>query len=336
MTRTDDTLAARTGCALVPLPPPGCIELTGADARKFLHGQCTQEVASTRPGEGGYAFLLDPRGRNLGDVRFVVRDDGILLLLDRDRAAATAARLERFVITADVRIADLGAAWSGVLLTGPRAHALLASLASAALPAAEHHAAQVRVLGHDLLVVADRVAGEDGFDLLVRGAPPAIELLGPTLVRAGATPLAAEALEVLRIEAGRPRFGVDLDETVLPEESGLGALAVSYSKGCYSGQEVVAKQKYLGRPRKLLAGFLLERAVALPATVLDAAGQEAGRLTSCALSPSLGRFLGLGMLRAPAPEPGARLRARSGEDEVGVEVALLPFVRPADRRPWPA
>ena len=162
-----------------------------------------------------------------------------------------------------------------------------------------------------VLVVEDCSFGIPGFQVW--------DVVEPAVT--GARPISPEALEVLRIEAGRPRFGVDLDENVLPEESGQADRAVSYTKGCYAGQEVVAKQKYLGKPRKLLAGVFLEQAVTPPA---DLAG-GAGRITSCTWSPTLLRWIGLAMMKAPVPPEGESVVTESG---VRATVAALPFVPP--------
>jgi folate-binding protein YgfZ len=312
----DQVAAVRTRCGIASLTHLGTLELAGSDAVRFLHGQCTQDVKGLRPGEGGYAFLLDARGRNLGDFRFTVLEKGVRLTLDRDRVASTAAWLEKFVIAADVRI-SAPADQHGVLVAGPKARHLVSQATEDTLPAAEHAAANPG----GLVVVVDRDTGEEGFQVWGGGFPCAS--LVARLVADGACPISAAALEVLRIEAGRPRFGIDLDESVLPEESGQGLRAVSYTKGCYSGQEVVAKQKYLGKPRRVLAGVLPAEVLATPAALSEAVGGDAaGAVTSCVFSPTLSRPIGLAMLKAPVPEPGRVLLADGG---VRVEVAALPF-----------
>jgi folate-binding protein YgfZ len=292
MTPNDPEIAAqvasaRAGCVVAPLPRLGMLVLTGSDAVRFLHGQCTQDVKGRREDEGGYAFLLDARGRNLGDFHFVVLRDRILLVLDRERMEATAAHLARFVIAADVVIAKSSAA--ATLVLGPKA-------------------VPPTYLG-GAIVIPDDTYGLPAFQTW--GGAPRVDLpsIGPA------------ALEVLRIEAGRPRFGVDLDENVLPEESGEGDRAVSYTKGCYAGQEVVAKQKYLGKPRKLLVGVFPEADVETPAALAG----DAGRITSCAWSPTLARRIGLAMVKAPVPDVGAEVVTESG---VRAAVAALPFVAP--------
>lgn len=292
-----EVAAARQGCVVAPLPHLGMLVLTGSDAARFLHGQCTQDVKGRKENEGGYAFLLDARGQNLGDFRFVVRRDRILIVLDRERIDATAAHLARFVIAADVVIEKNPAL--ATLVLGPKAAAALGG----SLPPIEDHAAE---LG-GAIVIADGTYGVPGFQ--VWGPAP----------RLHAPPIGDAALEVLRIENGRPRFGIDLDETVLPEESGQGDRAVSYTKGCYAGQEVVAKQKYLGKPRKRLVGVFPDADLETPAVLAG----DAGRITSCAWSPTLGRRIGLAMVKAPVPAGGEVVVTASG---VRATVAALPFV----------
>jgi folate-binding protein YgfZ len=310
----DQVAAVRTRCGIASLDRLGTLELSGSDAVRFLHGQCTQDVKARRPGEGGYAFLLDARGRNLGDFRFTVLESGVRCTLDRERVAPTAVWLSKFVIAADVRI-SAPEDQHGVLVAGPKARQLLSQATEGALPSAEHAASSPGGLD----VVVDRDTGEEGFQ--VWGGGFACARLVARLVADGGCPISAAALEVLRIEAGRPRFGTDLDESVLPEESGQGLRAVSYTKGCYSGQEVVAKQKYLGKPRRMLAGVLPDEVLATPADLVDF-GQAAGHVTSCVFSPTLERPIGLALLRAPVPEPGHVLLGPNG---VRVEVAALPF-----------
>jgi folate-binding protein YgfZ len=314
----------------VPLNQLGALRLEGPDARKFLHGQCTQEVKSRAPGEGGYAFLLDPRGRNLGDFRFLVRPDGILCVLDKRRVEPTRAWLDRFVIAADVRIADVSAEWAGIALAGPGSPEVARRIAGAAPPAREGDAAIGRFRDRELLLVASGDLGPGGVEawVLGPGAQAVIHALAIELAPAGAAPLTQSGAEALRIEAGRPRFGVDVDESVLPEETGQGSRAVSYTKGCYSGQEVVAKQKYLGKPRKMLAGAFPARVLRVPAPLFSG-DAEAGVLTSCAHSPALGRPVALAMLKAPVPEPGSVLRAPSDGGDADVVVASLPLSVPS-------
>jgi tRNA-modifying protein YgfZ len=306
--------AARSGCVLASLSHLGALELSGADAVRFLHGQCTQDVKARKEHEGGYGFLLDARGKNLGDLHFLVLADRIHCVIGGD-LQTTAAWLDRFVIASDVHIAvrdDL----SAILVAGARAPSMLASVLGLALPSAEDHS----VDDGNAFVVADHRAGAPGF--AVWDAPPALALLARRLTALGAVPIGAQGLEVLRIEAGRPRFGADLDESVLPEESGQGTRAVSYTKGCYSGQEVVAKQKYLGKPRRMLTGITSPEIVPTPAALSARDGDVVGRVTSCAWSHERGRAIGLAMVRTPVPAPGSRLVAYP---DIEVEVAALPF-----------
>jgi tRNA-modifying protein YgfZ len=287
-----------------PIDHVGVLLLGGADARKFLHGQCTQDVLGKPAFSGGAAVVLDARGKNLGDIRFLVREKDIVVFVDRDRAPALRAWLERFIVTADVVIEDVGASWRGVIVTGHGTAPVVFGATGAAPPPDEDAAAHGTFEGSPMLVIGDRNFGAEGCALWASGADagPRIDAIAADLALRGTLRATADQMEALRIAAFRPRFGTDLDESTLPAESGQESRTVSYTKGCYSGQEVVAKQKYLGKPRKLLVPARPARLTPVPAALaIEQGGRAAGVLTSCALSAD-GTAIGLAMLKAPWAE----------------------------------
>jgi folate-binding protein YgfZ len=178
---------------------------------------------------------------------------------------------------------------------------------------------------HITIIRASHTA-ENGFDLFVEAKAAAA--LWEVLTNAGARPLGFDAFEILRIEAGQPRYGVDMDETNVVTETNLDD-AISYTKGCYIGQEIVARIKYRGHVAKKLTGLMFERAVNVRqgATVRSLEDKEIGRITSATLSPHLGRSVALGYVKYDYLAPGTSVKVVSGDKEFAAQVTELPFVR---------
>ncbi len=301
-----------TGCGLVDRSQRGKLSLTGAEAKAFLQGQVTNDIISLTPGSGLYAAFLTPKGKMQGDVR--VLDAGPELLLDTERVALQALfnMIRSFSLGYDVQL-HKRTLESGLLsLIGPGAQAALLE-ARVELPEAEYShlaftlaGAQVRAIRTDL-----------GADLLF--ASEDRETVLNAALAAGAVPVGEEAAECLRIESGRPRYGVDLDDSVIPQEAGLNERAVSFTKGCYVGQETVARLFYKGKPNRELRGLRSEEQLAV-GTVLGVADRELGTVTSSAVSPRLGP-LALALVRREAPI-GSIVEAADGHTAV---VNSLPF-----------
>jgi folate-binding protein YgfZ len=321
--------AARASAAIFPLAERALLEVRGGDRVRFLQGQLTNDVAGLDPAgsrSGCYALVLTAQGRIVADLHVLARPDAFWLETAASLAAAATARLEKYVIADDVRIAERGAGWRRFAIEGPRARALLAAAAPGApldlLPDAW---APLPIAGVDGAVAAFGWSGEDALQLFVpeEAGDAAARALGDAGARLEAVWGDATALEVLRIEAGVPRAGAELGEEVLPAEARLLERAVSFTKGCYTGQEVVARMHSRGRVGHLLVGVALAAGAALPApgTPLLHAGAKVGELTSVALSPRVGP-IGLGFVRAAQAEPGTELSCAGGP----ARVAALPFV----------
>jgi folate-binding protein YgfZ len=178
----------------------------------------------------------------------------------------------------------------------------------------------------EVKVIRASHAAADGFDLIVNSDQTGD--LWAALQAAGARPVGYKALETLRIEAGLPRYGVDMDETNIVTETGLDD-AVSYTKGCYVGQEIIARIKYRGHVAKKLSGLLFaaEVKVAVGATIKSRDGKDIGRTTSVANSPRLGRTIALGYLKYDYLAAGSVVKVVDGDEEIPAEVTELPFVR---------
>lgn len=313
------------GCGLLDRSERGKLALTGPDAKSFLHGQVTNDVEGLTEGEGCYAAFLTPKGKMLGDVRIL--DAGAELLLDTERTALQELfnMIRRFSIGYDVQLHKRTLERGLLSLVGPEAGDVLAGTDADGrfeLPAAEHSHAAVDLDG----LPARAIRTDVGIDLLCEAGVTA--RLRVALERRGAVPVAEEIVEILRVERGRPRYGVDLDDSVIPEEAGLNERAVSFTKGCYVGQETVARLHYRGRPNRHLRGLRLSEPVPAGAE-LRLGGRTVGRLTSVAESPRFGT-IGLALIRREA-QPGARLVA--GEGGATAVVCELPFG--ADGDPCP-
>ena len=318
--------ALRQSCGVLDRSERGKLALTGAGAVEFLNGQVTNELADLCAGEGRYAAFLTHKGKMLGDVRIVAvargtptnadeaSGDGPLeLLLDTERVALQALfeMIRRFKVGYDVELHKRTLERGLLSLIGPDA----ARIAGAeGLPADEHASAPIAIDR----VVALAVRTDVGVDLLCDAIET--ERLRETLRSRGAVAVAEQAAECVRIESGRPRFGVDIDESTIPQEAGLNERAVSFTKGCYVGQETVARLFYRGKPNRHLRGLLLS-APASSGAELRLGERVVGRLGSAASSPEHGA-IALSLLRREA-EPGASLAV--GEHGASGLVVELPF-----------
>ena len=308
----------------------GELAVRGAGRASFLHGQCSNEVKALRPGSGTFVTFLTPKGKLLGDVDLLVLEDEIRLRCSPLFAAPLAAHLRKFAVFDKVEIVDLAPERSLFWVDGEGAAALVESVVGAPLPAGPAGANALLRRGDDPLLVSscDRL-GTVGFDLSI--AKSAAGSLHAALVAAGARPAGWALLERLRIEAGRPRLGVDMDDSNLPNEAGL-VDSISYTKGCYTGQETIARLRTYGHVNKRLVGFRIEGTdVPAPETPLSRDGDEGkppGRVTSAALSPALG-VVALGYAAKEIAE-GDALRLPDGRAAV---VAPLPLVRRGDPSP---
>ncbi len=290
MISPEQLAAARARWAVGPVLTPSILKATGKDAKDYLHRMMTQEVNGLAVGRSSYTAILNAKGHLLGEGHLLVQEDGVLLDLDPLAAPAVQAHLEKFVIMDDVVFEDLSGALRVLPVLGPEAPARLGPRAAAA-PRIEN--------------------GRRGAPCLDVHLPPAeAEALRQALASEGAAALSEDALEALRILGGFARFGVDMDGARLPMEAGLTRAAISFEKGCYTGQEVVLRATARGHLQKGLVQLALP-AGAGPGTPLSANGIEIGVVTSAADTPE-GR-VGLGYLRRTHWTEGERLAAGGGE-----------------------
>ena len=317
MAVTADTLAAdhralTEACGLVDRSERGKLALTGPEAKAFLHGQVTNDIEGLEPGRGCYAAFLTHKGKMLGDMR--VLDLGDELLLDTERATLQELfnMIRRFKLGSDVELHKRTLEMGLLSLVGPDARRV-AGADGARAERARQRARRDRRARRSCSSATD--VGVDVF------APAeTTDAVRAALEAAGAVPVTEEAAETLRVEHGRPRYGVDLDDGTIPQEAGLNERAVSFTKGCYVGQETVARLFYRGKPNRHLRGLRLS-APAATGDALRLGEKEVGRVGSVALSPTYGP-IALAIVRREAA-PGDTLAV--GEDGATAEVVALPF-----------
>ncbi len=305
--------ALREGCGLLERADLTALVVSGPDAAEFLQGQVTNDVESLTPGTGCYAALLDRKGGVQADLR-VLRLGEDELWLDTDgRASAPVLRhLSTYKIGREVEVAEPDPGAAILALLGPAANE---AAGIGPLPR-EHDHREVELAG----VGCRAVATDLGIELICPAARSAD--VSRTLVDAGAEPVTEAAAEILRVESGRPRFGHEIKPGVLTQEAGMNDRAVSFTKGCYIGQETVARLHYKGKPNRHLRGLRLEAPVAEDDSIV-LGDRELGRIGTAVVSPASGP-IALAVMRREA-EPGATVMV--GEDRVPATVAELPFVR---------
>jgi len=286
----------REECGLVERADRGLLIVSGPDAADYLQGQLTNDTEAIAPGEWAYAALLDRKGHMQADMRVVRPGEGPELWLDLEPEGLAAAgrHLQMYKIGREVEVADAGDEYTLFSLIGPRATEFARAVEAIALRTGE------------------------GVDLIVPAAER--DRIHAALLEAGAVEVSPEAAEILRIETGRPRFGAEMGTETMPAEAGIVERAVSFTKGCYIGQETVARLHYKGKPNRHLRGLRFS-GPARPGESLVVGEKEVGTVGSAAVSPAFGP-IGLAILRREA-EPGATVAV--GEDGVTAEVVALPF-----------
>jgi folate-binding protein YgfZ len=309
----------REACGLIDRSERGKLALTGSEAVDFLNGQVTNELADLRPGEGRYAAFLTHKGKMLGDVRILAGGEHASgapseLLLDTERVALQELfeMIRRFKIGHDVELHKRTLERGLLSLIGPESE----RIAGAEQLGGSEHANECLEIGP---IPALAVRTDVGIDLICDAT--VTEKLNGELLGRGAAPVTLEAAECVRVERGRPRYGIDLDSSTIPQEAGLNERAVSFTKGCYVGQETVARLYYKGKPNRHLRGLRLS-APAHSGEDLRLAERSVGRLGSAVVSPALGP-IGLALVRREA-EPGASVSV--GERGVSALVTELPFI----------
>jgi folate-binding protein YgfZ len=309
--------------------------LTGSDRMRFLHGQVTNDVKSLQPGQGCYAALVTAKGRMQSDLNIYCLVNELLLDFEPGLTSMVSGRLEKYIVSDDVQLVDVAPHYGLLSIQGPQSAAAIDHLGLfEELPSAPHSFCTLTdtTLGELYLAKQSRLE-TDGFDLYVpiSGLAAAAQRVVSAAKAVGGCACGWNALEMARIEAGIPRFGLDIDEGNLPQECGIESHAVSYNKGCYIGQEVLNRIHTMGHVNRMWCGFKLAESLnSLPqkGDKLWLEGREAGYVTSALMSRRMGYPLALGYVRRELKHLGTELTLRTAGTESKAWVTELPF-RPA-------
>lgn len=319
--------AVRERAGAADLSVRGLLRVAGPDRTKYLHSILTNDIVALTPGQGCYAALLDVKGHLQADMRLYALDDALLIDLDPTLTAAVVPALKRYIVIYKVALEEISRELIHLAIWGPKSGDWLTALFGQVLPPLpDYHHVTWQWRDEPIRVIHFSETGEEGVHLLVPvaiGAPFWNALLecGRPI---GAVAVGARAMESLRIEAGVPRFGAELDATRFPAEAGI-EQAVSYTKGCYLGQETTMRIKTQGSVNRKLVGLLLDGS-RLPETgaPLFADGQKVGVITSALDSPTLKRKIALGFAQKGFFAPGTALTL---DDQSRATVTPLPFYR---------
>lgn len=309
----------------------GRICLTGADRVRFLNGQVTNNVKDLRAGEGCYAALVTAKGKLQSDLNIYCLPNELLLDFEPGLTERIIQRLEKYVIADDVQMTDVGPLYGLLSVQGPKAEEAVRSLALPVdIPVKPMGFSTINDATLGEIYVMNRArTGSSGFDLFVPAASlgAVMDKLIAAAKQAGGRACGWQAMEMARIEAGIPRFGVDMDETNLAPEAGIESRAISYTKGCYIGQEVIARIRTYGNVAKALRRLrLADDLKELPkkGDKMYRDGKEAGYITSAVASPALKANIALGYVRKEANQAGAELILRKADGESAVRILEAP------------
>ena len=323
--------ALHRAAVLIDLSPRGRLAVAGGDRLRFINGQVTNNVRDLRLGQGCYAAVVSAKGRVQGDANIYCLAEELLLDCEPGHGGRLAARLEQYIIADDVRVVDLSAEYGLLSVQGPLARAILArAFPDRELPEGPWSSVIWPDPGGEICVVDLARVRVPGLELFV----PECRLgqvwaqLREAVTASGGRPGGWECLEWARVEAGLPRYGQDMDDQNLAPEAGIESRAISYTKGCYIGQEVISRLRSIGQLTRSLRGLELEDADGpLPqcGDRLVWGDREVGYLTSAVRSPGLGRAIGLGYVRREVAEPGTVLEIQTRTGPRAARLRPLPI-----------
>jgi folate-binding protein YgfZ len=325
---TEYSAVREGGAGVIDLSARGRLLVSGSEAVLFLNGLITNDMKTLAMDSWMPAVFPNVQGRLIAAVRIIHRHDGFLIDTESLSLETVTKLLERFTLAGDFRLKDLTTETTMLSVQGGNAAAVIHQVlgVEAAMVARGQAATAPLENGSEVTVIRATHTGEDGFDVFA-DAQNGPALFG-LLVQAGAQPLSPEAAETLRIEAGIPRFGIDMDETKVVTETNLDD-AVSFTKGCYIGQEIIARIKYRGHVAKKLTGVQLDQEPAIEsgAKIFSADEKEIGSITSATISPRLRQTIALAYVKYDYLEPGTKVKVVSAEHEYSGVITELPFIR---------
>ena len=300
----------------------GRLKITGKDRISFLNGLLTNDISQLKENAGQRSALLNSKARVLADLHLYVEQDSLLVDTGESSASHVKEILDRFVITEDVQIQDSSHDLVQITIQGPSSSQAIKEVLGA--EAQDLKQLEQKTLGPSTIIARDRT-GQSGYDIIM----PALEaepvwhgfLLNGGEI--GLNPVGSQALEILRLEAGYPKYATDVDENTIILEAGFKD-AINFNKGCYLGQEVVARATHIGRVNKQLVRLEVETKESIsPRSKLMSDGREAGFITSAAFSPGLRRVVGLGYANREFAKEGTKVNVQSGETSLSAVVTKI-------------
>ena len=331
--------AVRDGVGVVDVSYRSRHQLTGDDRATFLNRIISNDVETLSAGQGTYALLLTHRGKIIADLNVYILEDAITIDTAPETAENLFSELDKYIIADDVELSDLTAETGAIAVHGPKSSELVQSALSmsdlATLP--ERHSCVRKAdtsFEHSIVCVRTDTTGEIGYTL--HTTAETLTSLWEALMTEGSQfnvqPIGWDALESLRIEAGIPRYGAELTDAVIPLEAEL-EHAIDFEKGCYIGQEIVARMKYRGHPNRLLRGIEIDDnptsqddCKLRPGARVFNEEKEIGWVTSATFAPTLRKEVALGYVRIAVTEPGSHVQIEASDGRVDATVVLLPFL----------
>ncbi|HET6962771.1 MAG TPA: aminomethyltransferase family protein [Terriglobia bacterium] len=321
--------ALQESAAFIDLSFSGIFELKGDDRTRFLHGMVTNDIKSLIPGGGCHAAFLSPQGRMTADLHVFCAEDSLILTTEPAVREKFGPALRKYIIGDRSLLIDRSEELAVLSLQGPKSTEFLASLLSHPLPQKLPYDHSESVLaGVKVRICRVERTRAGGYDLIVERQNLGLvwHLILEKGNNEGVQPVGFESFNAHRIEAGIPWYGLDIEENTLPIEAGLEKDAISFNKGCYIGQESVARITYRGHVNRKLAGLSLSGSQPVSkGDKISKDGQEVGWVTSSAYSPNLKIAIALGYLRREVLEPGTTVFIESGDGGVHAKVTVLPF-----------
>jgi len=315
------------GAGLIDLSSRGRILVSGSEAVMFLNGLITNDIKTLALNSWMPAAFANVQGRLLAAVRIVHRDDGFLIDTESATRETVITLLDRFTLAGDFRLKDLTDETAMFSVQGRRAPEIISRVFGEEAASVERQKIVNAKFGDaSVTVIRATHTAEDGFDLFTDAYNGAKLLDG--LTAAGAVCISNDTFETLRIEAGVPLYGIDMDENNVVTETNLDD-AVSFTKGCYLGQEIIVRIKHRGHVAKKLSAVVLEDSTPVPrnSKIISSEGKEIGRITSSTFSPRLDRPIALGYLKYDYLAAGTGVKVAAPESETSATVSELPFVR---------
>jgi len=311
----DQYNAAHNAAALIDYSSQGTIALTGADRASFLHALLTNDIARLATGRGVYAAYLTPQGRMISDMRVIETGRRMLLSVQRDIAAALAQRFDKLVFSEDVQTKDITSDLTAIGVHGPSAARMIQQATGiSVIGLADQYD---NITSESVTIVRDDALGLPGYVVYARS--DAADAMQAKLGEAGAVEASEETAETLRIEAARPRFGIDMSTDTIPLEAGLEDRAISFSKGCYVGQEVIIRVMHRGHgrvARRLVSIVLSDGPVPARGSNIQIGDRLVGQVTSAIASPKHGAPLALGYVQRDHAAPGTELTVNGSQARV--------------------